>query len=311
MSKLGRLVAVLIPIALMTGAGLWLTTLGRQPSARVQFRLPHHMPAPVAKPVGIAPGGHWLADEATFARSTHARPGMLEFYQRFGSPLPTAKLAAVRKLGAVPVLQLNPRGIPVADIARGGWDRYLTSLGREIHQFGGRMYLSFAHEMNGKWETWGNGRTPAHVYVQAWRRIWNKVTDQGADPVWLWNINREGTGVAAAGPWWPGNAYVDVVGIDAYYRNPHQTFRQLLQHTLATVRHLTTAPVMLAETGAAPGPAQAGHILQLFNGVRRKVIIGFIWFNMNAKEQWRLNGDRQGLEAMRQGITGLLHNQSG
>ncbi len=277
MSKLGRLVAVLIPIALMTGAGLWLTTLGRQPSARVQFRLPHHMPAPVAKPVGIAPGGHWLADEATFARSTHARPGMLEF----------------------------------ADIARGGWDRYLTSLGREIHQFGGRMYLSFAHEMNGKWETWGNGRTPAHVYVQAWRRIWNKVTDQGADPVWLWNINREGTGVAAAGPWWPGNAYVDVVGIDAYYRNPHQTFRQLLQHTLATVRHLTTAPVMLAETGAAPGPAQAGHILQLFNGVRRKVIIGFIWFNMNAKEQWRLNGDRQGLEAMRQGITGLLHNQSG
>ena len=52
------------------------------------------------------------------------------------------------------------------------------------------VILSFGHEMNGYWYTWGNTHTSPADFVDAWRHIVTLFRAEGAENVtWLWTIN--------------------------------------------------------------------------------------------------------------------------
>ena len=52
------------------------------------------------------------------------------------------------------------------------------------------MVLSFGHEMNGNWYSWGNQHTSAKAFVAAWRHIVTVFRAAGAENViWLWTVN--------------------------------------------------------------------------------------------------------------------------
>jgi hypothetical protein len=69
---------------------------------------------------------------------------------------------------------------------------------------------------------------------------------------------------------------------------------------LANIRSFTSKQVFIAETGVAPGATQASQISGLFSAVRREHLAGLIWFDIDRKEKWRLEGDPSGLLAFRQ-----------
>jgi len=193
--------------------------------------------------VGVAVKGAIVSGVRSFSRATGARIAMVEIYTRFGAPFPGLALRRVTSTGARPLIQWNPRGVPLARIAAGGYDTYLRGYAVSVRRFGRQVVLSFGHEMNGAWNPWGAGHVRPSVFVAAWRRIHNVFARAGVRNVtWSWDPSRAGE---LPRPWWPGRRYVDKIGIDGYQR-PGQTFAQIFAGRLANIRSFTSKPIYIA-----------------------------------------------------------------
>jgi Glycosyl hydrolase family 26 len=271
------------------------------------------MPGPVVlgdRYIGVAPGLPWRQSALRFAAAVGARPGMVENYTLFGAPFNEQRACQVTQLGAVPLIQVIPRNDSLAAIASGRYDGYLETYARAVRAFKDPVVLSFAHEMNARWWPWGYQHTSPAVFVAAWRHVWDVFARVHARNVtWLWNVNRDakpGQEVSISPPrdWWPGRRYVDWVGIDAYFNTPADTFGSVFGDTLAGIRRFTSAPVLIAETAIAPGPRQTTQIHSLFAGVNEQPeMLGFIWFDLNRRETWKLEGRPDALAVFRAEMT--------
>ncbi len=249
--------------------------------------------------VGVAVKGGIVAGVRSFRRAAGARIAMVEIYSRFGAPFPGRALRRVISTGARPLMQWNPRGTPLARIAAGRYDTYLRHYAVSVRRFGRRVVLSFGHEMNGTWNSWGAGHVRPPVFVAVWRRIHNIFTRAGARNVtWSWDPSHVGE---LPRPWWPGRHYVDKIGIDGYQR-PGDTFARIFADRLASIRRFTSKPVYIAETSVAPGRHRARQIIGLFHGVQRFHLSGFVWFDINRLRTWRLEGRRAAVRAFRRAV---------
>ncbi len=68
-------------------------------------------------------------------------------------------------------MQIDPTGISIAAIASGHYDSYLSSYAEAVRAYRHPVILSFGHEMNGYWYSWGYLHTPPAAFVAAWRHI--------------------------------------------------------------------------------------------------------------------------------------------
>lgn len=231
---------------------------------------------------------------SSFASATGVRLGVVEFYSAFPRPFPRYEAGQAARLGALPLIQLNPRTVSLARVAAGRYDTYLRRYAASVREFGCRVALSFGHEMNGSWYPWGRPRTSPATFVAAWRHIHNVFAAAHVHNVtWCWDPDHGGS---KAGQWWPGAAYVNWIGVDGYQR-PGQTFGSIFGKQYADIRSFTKDPVFIAETGVAPGPQQPAQIAGLFAAVSKHRLYGLVWFDIDRKEQWRLEGDPRGLAA--------------
>ena len=58
-------------------------------------------------------------------------------------------------------MQIDPTNISLAKIADGGYDSYLLSFANAVAAFRHSVIISFGHEMNGYWYSWGYHTSPA------------------------------------------------------------------------------------------------------------------------------------------------------
>jgi mannan endo-1,4-beta-mannosidase len=270
-----------------------------EPSPPSQGR--YGLPTTPASYVGLAPESY--AQVNAFTRGTGVKPRVLVYYSGWPQPFRAAFAAAATKDGAVPLVQMNPTHISIAAIAAGQYDSYLRTYAMAVRAFGHPIILSFGHEMNGNWYSWGYSHTSPAVFVAAWQHIVTLFRKQGAQKVtWLWTINtiHEQTGVPSPKPWWPGSTYVNWVGIDGYYINASSVFASVFGPTIVAVRGLTHDPVLIAETSATPASVQPTKIANLFAGVRLYGLLGFVWFDADNKVDWRISSSAA-LAAFRRG----------
>ena len=147
----------------------------------------------------------------------------------------------------MPLVQIEPTGVSLAAIAAGRYDSYLRSYAASVKAFGGRVVLSFGHEMNGYWYSWGNRHTSPAIFIAAWRHVVTVFRQQGTDNVtWLWTVNIIDAhgGIPSPARWWPGGRYVTMVGIDGYYLRSGWTFASLFGPTIKAVRALTLDKIL-------------------------------------------------------------------
>ena len=249
--------------------------------------------------VGVAVKGAIASSVRTFSAVTRAHMALVEFYTPFGSPLPQQEAAQVVALGSTPFIQWNPSRAPLSSIAAGNYDGYVRRYATAVKAFGHHVVLSFGHEMNGAWSRWGSTHATPAQFVAAWRRIHNIFAKQHVRNVtWSWDPSHVG---ADPRPWWPGAAYVDWIGIDGYQR-PGQTFADQFAERLALIRSFASKPIFIAETGVAPSPGAPNQVIALFNGVIRYHLSGFVWFDVNRLEQWRLEGRTAAIRAFRNSV---------
>ena len=231
---------------------------------------------------------------AAFTTATGVRPGVTLYYSGWREPFRLSFALAAAKGGAVPLVQMEPTKVSLAAIASGHYDSYLTTYAEAVQAYGKPVILSFGHEMNGDWYSWGYRHTSPATFIAAWRHIVSIFRAAHTYNVtWLWTVNiihdtLHGK-IPRPGPWWPGGQYVNWVGIDGYYLQPSWRFAPLFGPTIAAVRELTSDPILIAETAVAPGPAQADKITDLFSGIRSYGLLGLVWFDANGSRDWRLS----------------------
>ena len=240
---------------------------------------------------------------ADFTAASGVRPNLDVYYTGWYQPFHAAFAAAAARHGAVAVDQIDPVGIDLAAIAAGTYDAYLRTYADAVRSYGHRVILGFGHEMNASWYPWGLGHTSPATFVAAWRHIVTLFRTAGARNVtWLWTVNVTGSSQAAPiAAWWPGASYVTWVGLDGYFYRPSQTFHALFGPTIAAARALTSDPVLIAETGATPAAGKSAKIADLFAGVHAYGLLGFVWFDADTKQDWRVSDDPGAVAALRAG----------
>jgi hypothetical protein len=263
------------------------------------------VPEPFA---GIATSGDVAANLASFRRATGAHLRVVEVYSRFPGTFASAEAQQIVDFGGLPLIQLNPRRISMAQLAAGAYDSDIRSYADQVRAFRCHVVLSFGHEMNGWWYPWGLPDTTPRVFKAAWRRIHGIfAAERVQNVIWSWDPTHQysqykpGSTAYPAGEWYPGNKYVDWIGIDGYL-GAGLSFRDVFGYQLRDIRRLTGKPIYLAETGVGDGPHTSRQVADLFAGVRQWHLTGLIWFDLNRKNTWSLEGKPVKDAAFRRGV---------
>jgi hypothetical protein len=181
------------------------------------------------------------------------------------------RLTAVWEAGLVPLVTWEPFALgadgdcPVATVAGGEatglLDAWASTVVAWLAESERRLVLRPAHEMNGSWYPWsaGEGVEPSD-YRRMWRRLHERFTDAGVpgDRVrWLWCVNAESTVDLDPMAFYPGDDYVDLVGVDGYnfgdsadwsaWRGPRAVFEPAFER----LRDSVDAPLTVPEFGCS------------------------------------------------------------
>lgn len=232
--------------------------------------------------------GSSTAGLANFDQKVGHRAVLTVRYMLWGETFPAKYVAAAAALGAETIVELEPRGAKaptLAQISSGEQDKWLRKFAKEILGPQDHFILSFAPEMNGQWYQYGSGHVPPSEYVAAFRHVHKVLTATRARSLitFLWQPSAIHRTTPPPMPFWPGSQYVDEIGLDGYYFYADDNFRRIFGKTLAMIRKVAPhKPMLIGETAAGPEFGREGaDIRDLFAGIARNHLLGFIWFDRN------------------------------
>jgi hypothetical protein len=180
---------------------------------------------------------------------------------------------AVKAHGSVPFVTWSPTGSSVANpaigsILNGSQNAYLDGVGAQLAAYGGPLMIRMMHEMNGSWYPhWSPGQTDNGLYIttalyqQAWRYIVDRIRAAGATNVqWVYCPNTWTSGGLPNGmAQYPGNSYVDWIGLDGYNAvagtSGWQLFNALFGYAYNAITSDSTyngIPLVICESGCSP-----------------------------------------------------------
>lgn len=244
-----------------------------------------------------------VAKLQNFAKAVGKSPNMLKTFQEWGGAFDSAQAKEAWSQGAVPFVDVEPFTPSLKTIAAGGWavDRYIEQYATAIKSTNVPVAYSFGHEFNGDWYEWGECfaahpknkackyDNTAKDFVGAWKHIHDVFERVGAgNVIWVWSPNTIKRGLPGLSDYYPGDAYVDWVGVSGYMTpggpDP-QIFNHVFKPTMDAVRTFSQKPFVMTETASNAGPRKLADIFYLFKGVHsRSDVLGFIWFDVKKPE---------------------------
>jgi len=269
----------------------------------------------------------WSAALDQFDQDAGRRPQIIQWYTDWAGlqPFPVENAAAVRARGQTPLITWEPwdwRGTanqPAysdASILAGTHDAYITRWAQGAAAYGTSVYVRWGAEMNGNWYPWDpgvNGNT-AGEYVAAWRHVRALFDSAGATNVkWVWAPTTGYVGSTPLAGVYPGDAYVDLVGVDGYNWgttqpwSSWQSFSQVFDATITEIRSLTQKPLWITETASTEqGGNKAAWVTDMFSTLQRDTrITGLVWFNANKETDWRIESSGASQRAFAAGVAAL------
>lgn len=200
-------------------------------------------PTPVVNPhpvyFGMWTQGFW--DESTYSLHTEK---LIELQNTIGKKVAIAhyyrgwvnlrnksvinELNAISSNGWIPMLSVNPyffekcpsSGKPLyKTIAEGNCDNFLHEVGRNLKRYGKPLFLRFAWEMNIPDISWSLAATNSSSsdFIRAWRRFHDIVgSERALNVLWVFCPNTEVSQSISYNALYPGDQYVDWLGLDGY-----------------------------------------------------------------------------------------------
>lgn len=195
--------------------------------------------------------------------------GMVLVYAHWNEPLPVVATNNGKKTGAA--LQVGWE--PTAGLAAVKDDAYIRGFARSLKAYGGPVFLRFASEMNGAWTAWHE--TP-ELYREKWALVTRIMREEAPNVAMVWSPNYVGEADTPEDLYYPGDEYVDWVGINAYTEaffspdpssqrntdvfyqgkrsNPLDKFRAIYD------RYSARKPIMISETGFGWARRKGGYV---------------------------------------------------
>jgi hypothetical protein len=259
-------------------------------------------------------------------------PGMILFFLQWPSlqhqddnHFPKESLDAIWNSGAIPCLTWEPMYykdtqeimIPYTSILRGDYNTYIEKFAKNAARWQKPFMIRFAHEMNINRYHWGSsteafGPESPEIYKKIFRYVVNTFRQAGAHNVkWVFCPNAESVPNPAfdsSAHWnciknyFPGNQYVDIIGIDGYNWGNSQTkakhgwdsqwkaFKTIFSEAFDTLKEIVPEkPRFIFETACV---RQDGNrnlwIQQAFETIQAWQIEGLTWFQVHKTQDWRL-----------------------
>lgn len=271
-----------------------------------------------------------LTDLDHFIEATGTHPEVFDVFEAWSRNRPLDREVAdgVAARGArlsitwepwVPDFTERQPDFALARIIGGAHDAYIDMFAESVRAFGEPVTIRLMHEMNGNWYPWGtgvNGNRPGE-FVAAWQHVRDRFSALGVTNVtWMWSPNAVYAGSAPLAPLYPGDGYVDAVGVSNYnwgdyardgFTTEWMTFGQLFDESIAQLRALTARPLWISETGSSDyGGSRAAWLAEAFQEVRlRPDVAGIVWFNHvddGAEVDWRIDQDAETARIWRTGF---------
>ena len=260
----------------------------------------------------------------SYAQMVGRNPDIVMDYSNITEPLLTnTEISNLSSRGETPLItwQLFKSGysgptIPLGEIAAGRYDSYLRSAatlakGMPFNE----VLIRFAHEMNGDWYGWSGDPSD---YVAAWRHVVTIFREEGATNVkfvWAPNVDNGSYPFAA---YFPGDSYVDYVGLDGYNWgtagvgvNKWQTFSQVFSSSYQQLTQMSSKPVIITETSSSEiGGSKAAWIREAFlHTIPQQFprVTAVVWFDRSQEEDWRIDSSQSSLAAYREVVASTLY----
>ncbi|CAG7606358.1 glycoside hydrolase family 26 protein [Actinacidiphila bryophytorum] len=249
--------------------------------------------APLLHPAGRMLGvvddkSPWQYDIVkAFGTQAGRAPDIREYYDSWGDDFDAEGNTFLWQHGQLPMLSLVPSDTALADIGGGYDDAYVRKLARQVASYHGPLVLSFAGEMNGPWNSWGPGHAKAADFVTAWKHVHDVFRElKVTNVIWTWSPHVVDSGTKAKlRPYYPGDAYVDWVGLIGYYGPiDGAAFSSLFTPTLKEISRFSDKPVLITETGVAESSRKEQQVRDLFKGAAKAGVIGLVWYDQ--RKDW-------------------------
>jgi hypothetical protein len=238
--------------------------------------------------------------EAQLGRTLTLHQEYFSFTANFSGNLMTDDYTHFR----VPIVSWNCE-FSNAQIASGAEDGAIIQAAQSAKNFSGPIFLRYLWEPNvpatefsriSCWDPKG-GDLPNDVFsptqfIAAWQHIHTIFNQVGAtNVVWLWSVSAD-PGAANAMAYYPGNQWVDWVGIDSYDLSggsPATTYSPMYS-TLSALNK----PIMISETGAPQSdqatffPSVVPTLQSQFPLIKGWVYYDAINYNGADNQDWRI-----------------------
>ena len=163
-------------------------------------------------------------------------------------------------------------------IASGKHDAYIKRWAQGAKEYGKVVYVRYMHEFIAapyptSFMLDSTGNSPVN-YIKAFRRITDIFRQAGATNViniWCVGESNGGPGMAA---FFPGDEYVDWLGIDAYNRPPNYTapFENIFKGPYNRMVAMSKRPIMICEVAAVEAPEDENAKVNWLNNMMYKGI---------------------------------------
>lgn len=160
-----------------------------------------------------------------------------------------------------------------ATVASGKYDTQLKAWAAKLPA---GTIISFGHEFNLTENPWGGSPS---TFLAAYKHVHDVL---GSKFKYAWVANNSDTpGTPAVGQYWPGAAYVDIVGEDGFDWGG-ESLSQSLQPNFATLKAYATGntkPLWVTSTGTAG--SQAAWLTTGLNWAKANGVSGLLYFSYN------------------------------
>jgi hypothetical protein len=303
---LAALLVLVVPVAACnTGTHHGLGSNAKRTSTKAQ---------PIALGIAVADPGNTRLLDSDLALLKHP-PAVIAWTQSWSDPLfYDDQRAAVLGVGAVPLIYWtsigDSRRRSLTDIASGKDDAYLRQSAELVKTWPGEVMIAVDPEMNVRHSVYGtsSASNTAAEFIAAWRHVVSVFRSQGVKNVlWVWapNVNCQG-GCNFQG-YYPGNSWVDWVGLVGFnyaadHELPWMTFSELFRSSYDELSSLSNKPMLIAATSStAAGGNKAIWITEAFKTIDTMTRVhAVVWFDRKKELNWRFNSSSSALHAFQQ-----------
>ncbi len=253
--------------------------------------------------------GNTLNSFYEFEKKIGKKPDINAVFINWNDAFPKNIADPLKTNGQTILIYWEQYGVSLDQVASGSTDSYINKFILDVKNYGAPVILVPLHEMNGNWDPWDGTigtNTPDKIIIE-WKHIHDLFTTANVTNVkWAWDVNNNSvpdTPKNSISVYYPGDDYVDYVGVDGFnFGNPWENYDQLFSKSLTNL-YVYKKPIFIFSIASADGQKKAVWIKDALSKIYgNPKIVGWIWFNEDKERDWRVWSDENSLKAFQSGI---------